>query len=385
MKIEDFKSGRYIPQYKYKSFSPEKINHEWIWEDAKINTLLAEANIRIGELNAFSLYVPNIDIFIKMHIVKEATTSSKIEGTRTEVEDAVQKESEIDPEKRDDWLEVQNYIEAMNHSVEELSQIPLSTRLLKEAHKILMQGVRGENKTPGEFRQSQNWIGGATINDAAFIPPHQNEVSGLMGDLENFLHNENIDVPQLIKIAIAHYQFETIHPFLDGNGRVGRLLITLYLLNSGLLQKPTLYLSDYFGKYRTLYYDNLNQIRASSNLSQWIKFFLVAVIETSKKGVSTFRSILKLKEEIDEKLMAKVGKRLPKARDLVNYLYGNPVITISDATNYLKVHSTTSTSVIEELIKIGVLIETTGGKRNRIFEFHEYLNLFTERTIRLNK
>ncbi len=379
MKIENYKSGTYHQQYKFKSFSPEKINHDWIWEDPKLNTLLAEANVRIGELNAFSLYVPNIDIFIKMHIVKEATTSSKIEGTRTEVEDALLKETDIDPEKRDDWQEVQNYIKAMNHSIEKLESIPLSTRLIKEAHAILMQGVREEHKTPGEFRQSQNWIGGATIKDASFIPPHQNEVSELMGDLENFLHNENIDVPKLIRIAIAHYQFETIHPFLDGNGRLGRLLITLYLVNSGLLKKPTLYLSDYFEKHRTLYYDNLNQVRITNNLLQWIKFFIVAILETSKKGVSTFRSIIKLREEIDEKLIRNLGKRLPKARDLMNYLYGNPVVTISDTAVLLKVHLTTATSVIEELVKIGILVETTGGKRNRIFEFKEYLNLFSDK------
>ena len=291
MQIENFRAGKYIQQYKYKSFYPEKVNHEWIWEDAKINTLLAEANVRIGELNAFSLYVPNIDIFIKMHIVKEATTSSRIEGTRTEVEEALLKESNIDPEKRDDWHEVQNYIKAMNHSIMRLNEVPISTRLIKEAHEILMQGVRGENKTPGEFRKSQNWIGGATINDAAFIPPHYEHVSELMGDLENFLHNVQIDVPHLIKIAIAHYQFETVHPFLDGNGRLGRLLITLYLVDSGLLQKPTLYLSDYFEKHRTLYYDNLNKVRLTNNLIQWIRFFLVSVIETSKNGVNTFRSI----------------------------------------------------------------------------------------------
>lgn len=379
MKIEDYKSGHHKQQYKYKSFTPEKINHSWTWEDPKINMLLAEANLRLGELNAFSLYVPNVEIFIKMHIVKEATTSSKIEGTRTEVEEAFLKENEIEPEKKDDWKEVQNYIEAMNYSINQLERMPLSTRLLKEAHALLMQGVRGEYKTPGEFRVSQNWIGGATINDATFIPPHQSEVSELMGDLENFLHNENNDVPDLIKIAIAHYQFETIHPFLDGNGRLGRLLITLHLVSNRLLAKPTLYLSDYFEKHRTLYYDNLNQVRLNSNLAQWIKFFLVAVIETSKTGTEVFKLILKLKEDIEGRLIANIGKRLSKARQLVNYLYSNPVITVSDAAEYLQVHQTTATSVIEELMNVGVLKETTGGKRNRIFEFTEYLKLFSDK------
>ncbi len=241
-----------------------------------------------------------------------------------------------------------------------------------------MQGVRGENKTPGNFRVSQNWIGGATLNDATFIPPHFENMSELMGDLENFLHNEQINVPELIRIAIAHYQFETIHPFLDGNGRLGRLLITLFLVDTGFLQKPTLYLSDYFEKHRTLYYDNLNKVRLTNDMVQWVKFFLVAVIETSKKGVETFISILKLKEEIEHKMDNNIGKRLSKARSLMNFLYSNPVISIADAATYLKVHPTTATSLIEDLSNIGVLTETTGYKRNRIFEFREYLYLFSK-------
>jgi len=216
MKIEKFKSGKYLQQENYKSFSPRKINNSWTWEDTKLNILLAEANRKIGALDAFSLHVPDIDIFIEMHVAKEATKSSKIEGTQTEIDEALKRDLYIAPERRDDWQEVQNYIQAMNTSISKLKTLPVSTRLLKEAHKILMSGVRGEHRMPGEFRKSQNWIGGATLQDAVFIPPVHTEVDNLMSDLENFLHNEAINVPVLIRTAIAHYQFETIHPFLDG-------------------------------------------------------------------------------------------------------------------------------------------------------------------------
>lgn len=378
MKIEDYKAGQYQQEYKHKSFIPNKINHEWVWNDAKINLLLSEANLSLGNLNAFSLYVPDVDVFIRMHLVKEATKSSQIEGTQTEIEEALLRDVEIQPEKRDDWKEVQNYIEAMNNSIFKLKTLPVSTRLLKETHKILMQGVRGENKTPGEFRKSQNWIGGATINDAVFIPPPHTLVDELMGDLENFLHNDYINVPTLIKAAIGHYQFETIHPFLDGNGRMGRMLITLQLVSSGVLAKPTLYLSDYFEKHRTIYYDNLNTVRIKNDLAQWIKFFLVAVTETSKRGIETFQHILKLKEKIESEKIVTLGKKITNAKLLMNMLYSNPVINSSYVIERLKVTPATANSLIEDFIKLGILEEITGRKRYRIFSFKEYLNLFTK-------
>lgn len=378
MKIEDFRSGQYRQEFKYKSFIPNKINVEWTWVESKINSLLSEADQKVGSLNAFSLHVPDVDIFIRMHIVKEATQSSRIEGTKTEVQEVLLKNDELLPERRDDWREVHNYIEAMNTSINKLKTLPLSTRLLKEAHKILMQGVRGEHKTPGEFRKSQNWIGGATINDAVFIPPPHNEVPDLMGDLENFLHNLNINVPLLIKAALAHYQFESIHPFLDGNGRIGRLLMTLFLVSSGVLSKPTLYLSDYFEKHRNLYYDNLNNVRVSNNLAQWIKFFLVAVIETSKRGIQTFNQILSLKEEIENNKIITLGKKLPKAKQFMNYLYANPIISSSDVSAKLNVTAATANSLLVDFVKLGILTEITGGKRYRTYSFHKYLNLFTD-------
>ena len=236
-----------------------------------------------------------------------------------------------------------------------------------------------EHKNPGEFRASQNWIGGATINDALYIPPVHTEINELMSDLENFLHNEQLDTPVLIKIAIAHYQFETIHPFLDGNGRIGRLLITLYLVSSGLLSKPSLYLSDYFEKHRQLYYDNLNRVRVKNDMIQWIKFFLVGIIETSEKGNNTFKSILKLKEQIEDRKISTLGKKLPTAKSLMNYLFRKPVVNGQDVQDELKISSPTANSLLSDFERLSILNEKTGWKRNREFEFTEYLNLFRDK------
>ncbi|BDQ01818.1 MAG: toxin Fic [Ignavibacterium sp.] len=378
MKFEEFKGGSYIQIQDYKSFLPTKINQQWIWEDAKINTLLAEANRKLGSLDSFALQIPDVDIFIEMHIAKEATKSSKIEGTKTEIEEALKKESEIDPERKNDWQEVQNYIEAMNTSISKLETLPVSTRLLKDAHRILMKGVRGAHKNPGEFRTSQNWIGGATIQDAVYIPPIHTEINELMSDLEKFLHNDQIDVPVLIRAGIAHYQFETIHPYLDGNGRIGRLLITLYLVSTKLLSKPALYLSDYFEKHRQLYYDNLNNVRVKNDLTQWIKFFLTGIIETSDKSITTFKSILKLKEEIEDKKLPELGKKLPTAKQLMKYLYKKPVVNVQEIKQELKVSLPTANSLIADFVKLKILVEKTGYRRNREFEFTEYLNLFKD-------
>ena len=376
MDIKDYKAGRYQQQKRYQALFPTNINVIWTWSDPKINTLLSEANHKLGELNAYSLRIPDVDYFIEMHVIKEATTSSKIEGTRTEIGDALLTKQDIDPEKRDDWQEVQNYVKAMNYAIAKLKSLPLSTRLLKETHKILLSKGRGVAKQPGEYRTSQNWIGGATIQAAVFVPPPYGEVDSLMGDLENFLHNDRIDVPQLIRIAIAHYQFETIHPFLDGNGRIGRLMIALYLVSEGLLAKPTLYLSDYFEKNRSLYYDKLSIARTSNDLAQWIKFFLIAVIETSKNGVKTFERIVELREKIEGEKLITLGKKLLKAKELMNVLYSKPSLTAAEVTERIHVTPATANALIRDFVGLGILIEVTGRQRNRIFVFLDYINLF---------
>ncbi len=339
--------------------------------------LLEKATQALGELNAFSLIVPKVDLFIRMHIIKEASKSSRIEGTQTEMDEVLMRREEISPEKHDDWEEVQNYVQAMNQAIDELGTLPLSNRLLKRTHAVLMQGVRGEHKTPGEFRRSQNWIGGATLEDAVFIPPHHDEVTDLMSDLESMWHDENIDVPHLVRIAISHYQFETIHPFLDGNGRIGRLLITLYLVSKGLLAKPSLYLSDHLERNKTAYYDSLSMVRSSNDLGQWVRFFLVAVPETARKGKDTFQAILALRSALEPKLLG-LGKRASNGQKFLTLLYSRPVIGVKEVAAELGVSHPTAGALVGEFTKLGILREITGYQRNRMFMFDEYLDLFLE-------
>jgi Fic family protein len=379
MDFENYVSGKYKEQYKYKSFEPTKINQNWSWKDPQINVLLEEAVRKLGEFNAFSLIVPDVDLFIKMHILKEANTSSRIEGTRTEIDEALMQPKDINPEKRDDWQEVQNYVKAMNSAIEQLDNLPLSNRLLKNTHKILLENSRGKHKLPGEFRKSQNWIGGSNLTDAVFVPPHNNDIAELMSDLEFFLQNEELNVPHLIKIAISHYQFETIHPFLDGSGRIGRLLITLYLVNFNLLAKPSLYLSDYFETYRTSYFDALSRVRESNDIIHWVKFFLNAVIHTSEKGKKTFEKILKLRQETDD-FIIKSGRAAKNIKLIINHFYKKPVLSVKEISIELQLSERTIRNLVTELINRKIIEESTGNKRNRIFVFERYLDLFKEKS-----
>jgi len=375
MDLVNFNSGKYTKQQEYSSFSPSKINRQWIISSPEVNKLLAEANRLIGELNAFSQIIPDIDFFISMHILKEATTSSRIEGTKTNMEEALVQEDDINPENRDDWAEVQNYIKAINLSIKELDRLPISNRLIRITHKTLLAGVRGKHKVPGEFRSSQNWIG-ATLKDAIFVPPHHSEITELMSDLEKFINDTNFQIPHLIKIAIIHYQFETIHPFLDGNGRLGRLLITLYLVSNEILRKPSLYLSDFFERNKGYYYDNLMLVRRTGDLTQWIKFFLVGVIETSKASIQVFKEILALKEVLESDKLPKLGSKIDNGHRLIKHLYQMPIVNAKDVSHILQVSPSTANRLIKQLIELEILQDLTGYKRNRKFIFKEYFNIF---------
>ncbi len=376
MDIKDFKSGSLKQGYKYQYFMPEKINHDFSWEDPSINTLLEKASFHLGALNSFSSLVPDADMFIIMHIFKEAVISNRIEGTRTNIEEALNEQENLDPEKRDDWQEVHNYVKAMNNAIQELENLPLSNRLIKNTHKILLSTGREEHKSPGEFRISQNWIGGTTLSDAVFIPPAHEELPELLSDLELFLNNTNINIPHLIRIAIAHYQFETIHPFLDGNGRIGRLLISLYLVHSKILQKPLLYLSDFFEKNKTLYYDNLTFVRTKNDMSQWIKYFLEGVSQTAENSTQTLKKIIELKTDLEKNKLLSLGKRTKTANEFLYFLFHNPVITSAVLQKEMKITAKTANSLIDAFIGLNILKERTGYSRNRIFVFDKYVDLF---------
>ena len=273
---------------------------------------------------------------------------------------------------------MKNYITALNKAIVELQNLPLSSRLLRNTHKALLQSVRGEHKLPEEFRTSQNWIGGASLSDAVFIPPQHQMVNSLMGDLESFLNNDQIEVPALVKIAIAHYQFETIHPFLDGNGRIGRLMITLYLVNEGILEKPLLYLSEYFENNKELYYDNLTRVRTHNNMLQWIKYFLVGIEITASNAVDALSKVIQLKNDLESKINSGFGRRSNSALTLLNILFQNPVSTIDNAAKKCSLSYKAANDLVRIMQEKQMVEEMTGQSRNRIFIFKPYLDIFDD-------
>lgn len=378
IQLENYQSGHYELGAGYKYFVPTMINDEWSWQDTTINTLLEKASIKLGELNSFSRLVPNIDLFIQLHVTKEAVLSSRIEGTQTHMDEALLPKSEVREERRDDWQEVRNYVNAINEAIDNLDKLPISSRLIRNTHKILLDSVRGEHKLPGEYRTSQNWIGGATITDARYIPPHHQLLGDLMGDLEKFINNPDVNVPDLVKIAIVHYQFETVHPFLDGNGRIGRLLITLYLVQAGILDKPLLYLSSFFEKRKDLYYDNLSAVRTNNDMLHWVKYFLVGVEQTASHAVQTLSNVLKFKDGVENNIRATYGNRSTNAIRIIHQLLQNPFITIDEAARLCNISYNTSSLIIKNLCNDNYLEEQTGQSRNRLYYFKAYTDLFAE-------
>lgn len=367
----------------YKAFIPEPFPLKNLvkW-DKDLILLLSKADRAIGKLNAIDQLVPDVDYFIFMYVKKEATLSSQIEGTQATLIDLVKAEAKLqDEHPPSDIDEIRNYINAMNYGIKRMKDLPLSLRLIKEIHKELLHGVRGHNKTPGEFRKTQNWIGGTTIETAAFIPPVVPEMQRALNDLEKFFHDDSHGLPSLIKTGLIHAQFETIHPFLDGNGRTGRLLITFFLYKEGVLSKPLLYLSDYFKKHRNIYYDKLNGYRLNNGVESWLKFFLEGVKTVSEEAVETAIKITKLREK-DIKKVSSFGRNVDTALVLLDKLYSLPIVDSKLIGKITGISSKANISgLTEKFIKAGILKEVTGKERNRRFVYSEYLKQFSSEKV----
>ena len=350
---------------------PIELNNE-------IVEILVKANRQITLLEGISSRIPNIDLFISMYVRKEALMSSQIEGTQATLEDV------LDPMLENNTNrpvgDVVNYIKATDFAINRLKELPLCNRLIKEAHKVLLAGVRGQNKCPGEFRHYQNWIGGAgsTLQNARYIPPSVEDMQQAMSDLEKYINAEdNLDV--LIRAGLIHYQFETIHPFLDGNGRIGRLLITLFLMEQNVLTTPALYISYFLKKNRIEYYDRMSEVRLKGNYEQWIKFFLEAVYESAKDAVETIDKLTALHDKNCAKI-TNLGRRAKNGMRVFEYLESNPIIEIKKTSQELDIAFNTISSVIKDLINIGVLEQTSTQSRNRTFAYKEYLEILKEGT-----
>jgi Fic family protein len=377
MSIDTFKAGTYLNQNDYKTFKPVFINEGWEWQDTEINLLLEEASIELGGLNSLADFIPNIGVYIKMHIKTEANKSSKIEGTKTSIEEDLMQVEDIPPEKKDDYEEVHNYINALNYGIDRITKddFPLCNRLICEIHAKLLQGFRGMYKNPGEFRRSQNWIGGTKPSNAFYVPPNIVDLPNLMSDLEKFINNDDIKVPHLIKIALLHYQFETIHPFLDGNGRVGRLIIPLYLLSKGVIDKPCFYISDFFEKNRNAYYEGLERVRTKNDIRHWIKFFLNASIYTAKTAKSKFKRVVELVNQLNKDVLAIKG-RLENISKILEAFYDSPILSGKQLQAITGLTQPTVDGTVREMIYNDILKEITGNNRNRVYSLYKYLDIF---------
>lgn len=359
---------------KYKAFVPNGLPFK-IAQSDKLQSLLSRADLALGRLDGMADTLPNLDFFILMYVRKEATISSQIEGTQATFVDLLKKEANLESsEIHQDVDEILNYIMAMNYGLERLEGFPMSLRLIKEIHQKLLSGVRGGHKSPGEFRTSQNWLGGPTIETATFVPPPRHEVIPLMGNLETFMH-DRAPMPVLLKTGLIHAQFETIHPFLDGNGRAGRLMITFYLCQQKVLHKPLLYLSEYFKRNRQTYYDRLNSYRVNDNIEGWLEFFLQGIIETSEKAVDTSRKIIALRNESIGKI-ASLGKSTENGMKILDTLFHTPLLRVKDVERILSIKNPNALAIVSKLVNLGILREITGGERNRVFSFSEYVKLF---------
>ena len=373
------RAGQYVLQPTgYQAFIPAPLPPNPPVQIDPLQSLLSQADRALGRLDGSIETLPNPDLFVYMYVRKEAVLSSQIEGTQSSLQDLLTAEAKIlVPERPQDVDELINHVRAMNYGIERLKQIPLSVRLIRKIHAKLMRGVRGSKLTPGELRTSQNWIGpsGCTLNEAVFVPPPHREVAPQLSDLEKFYHADT-NLPLLIKIGLAHAQFEAIHPFLDGNGRVGRLLITFMLCEREVLRAPVLYLSYYFKKHQQQYYDELQSVHNAGTWEQWLSFFLRGVVEVSKEATKTARDIIQLREKHRESITAGFGRVAGNGHRVLEYLYDHPIISVPEIRNLIGTTYQAANNLVGRLVTTGVLHEVTKQARNRKFIYQSYIDLF---------
>jgi Fic family protein len=376
------RAGRYLSQPTgYRAFIPSPLPPDPPLNlSGSLRERLSNADYALGRLDGAILTLPNPDLFVFMYVRKEAVLSSQIEGTQSSLQNLLAAEARLnDPDTPADVTEVINYVRAMNHGLKRLAELPVSVRLIKEIHAELMRGVRGGRLAPGELRTSQNWIGpgGCTLAEATFVPPPPHEVPQALADLERFLHTDNTP-PPLVQVGLAHAQFETIHPFLDGNGRIGRLLITFLLVEKRLLTKPVLYVSHYFKRHRAEYYERLQAVRDAGDWEGWLDFFLCGVVEVSREATQTAAAILRMREEYRARITERLGRAAANGHRIMERLFDQPIVTVARVREWLGVTPAGANQLVGRLVDIGLLREITGYARNRRFRFEPYLKLFEE-------
>ena len=366
-------------QSDYQCFVPHNLKDIKLNIDSEINALVNKAYLLLGRLDGMAITLPDIDLFVSMYVQKEAVISSQIEGTQASLVDVLQKDK--GKEKIKDTEEIVNYIKATHYAFKRLNKMPLCMRLIRETHAVLLSNVRGEEKMPGEFRRSQNWIGhaGSTLKDASFIPPAPEEMDICLGDLERYIH-EDSTISNLIKIALIHYQFETIHPFLDGNGRMGRLLIILYLREQGLIEYPVLYLSYFFKKNRNRYYELLNNIRIKGEFEEWIKFFIDGICEISEDAITSIQKIVELKNTDMKKIRELSGSNISNLLLIYDYLLQHPFLEAEDIKNLVGVSKPTANKLLENLMTIEIVELVEDKKRYRQYVYKKYVDILSEGT-----
>ena len=372
------RAGRYVNQPTgYRAYEPAPLPPAPpVALNGELQRLLSAADLALGRLDGSVLTLPNPDLFVFMYVRREAVLSSQIEGTQSSLQDLLAAEAQLLDQVPHDVDEVVNYVRAMNHGLARLPQLPVSVRLFREIHAELLKGTRGGRLQPGELRTSQNWIGpaGSTLATATFVPPPPHVVPEALGALELFLHRN--DLPPLIKIALAHVQFETIHPFLDGNGRVGRLLITFLLTEGGILQKPVLYLSHYFKQHRQAYYDHLQSVRDRGEWEEWLRFFLRGIVEVAAQSADTARRILQMREEHRMAITARFGRAAGNGHKVLETLFDRPIVSVADVQRLIGTTYMAANTTVARLVEVGVLQEMTGHARNRRFRYAPYIALF---------